>query len=196
LLRRAPDVTPAKVEITRELTNDGRALAPRFTSPSPWASLPTHSRSPTPRRTHAAQACKSSGALPTQSHAASAPRASHQFPQTGLLERRSPATISFTSPKLTRKPSPPGPSHEVTVRDHHLLPGGPSVIQANKAQTALRPRAPNDTLVERRPRATAEPVVANDGLELPVAFHPALIPDRLGCLPDHAVRSEDQVAVE
>lgn len=54
----------------------------------------------------------------------------HQFPQPGLLERRAPVTISFTSPKLTRKPPHPGAPPEVTVRDHRPSPGGPQVIQA------------------------------------------------------------------
>ena len=37
-----------------------------------------------------------------------ADRVLHQFPQPGLLEKRTPATISFTSPKLSRKASLPG----------------------------------------------------------------------------------------
>ena len=37
-----------------------------------------------------------------------AERVLHQFPQQGLLEKRTPATISFTSPKLSRKASLPG----------------------------------------------------------------------------------------
>ena len=35
-------------------------------------------------------------------------RALHQFPQPGPLERRAPATISFSSPKLSRNASLPG----------------------------------------------------------------------------------------
>ena len=34
----------------------------------------------------------------------------HQFPETGPPRRRTPVTISFTSPKLTRKPLHRGPS--------------------------------------------------------------------------------------
>ena len=123
-------MTPAKVQITRELTNDGRALAPRCHLPKPagWSpdALPITNTPAHARRPGLSVIRCSTG----PNHALSRTRASHQFPQPGLLERRTPATISFTSPKLTRKPSPPGPSPEVTVRDHHLLPGGPSVIQA------------------------------------------------------------------
>lgn len=68
-------------------------------------------------RTHAAPACQSSGAPPTQTTHYRAPQASHQFPQPGLLERRAPATISFTSPELTRKPSPPGSLSRGRLRD-------------------------------------------------------------------------------
>lgn len=83
---------------------------------------PDHQRG----RTHAAQACESSGATPTP-HAAleRIRRVGHHFPQPGLLKRQAPATTSFTSPKLTRKPSPPRPSPEVTVCDHAPVPRRP-----------------------------------------------------------------------
>jgi hypothetical protein len=59
-----------------------------------------------------------------------AERALHQFPQPGLLEKRTPATISFTSPKLTRKSSRPGslprPPYVAIVRGKRI----PALIQA------------------------------------------------------------------
>ena len=112
--------------------------AERFHLPKPRASLPTHSRSPTPRRTYAAQACQSSGAPPTQTTRVAHAGPATNSPQPGLLETMDPSNDLFHEPEAHPKPSPPGPSPEVTLRDHHLLPsGGPSVIQAGKA-CALR----------------------------------------------------------
>ena len=58
----------------------------------------------------------------------------HQFPQPGLLGSRLPATISFTSPKLSRKPSPPEalprPPYAATARRTGTAP---QVIQAPMA---------------------------------------------------------------
>lgn len=42
----------------------------------------------------------------------------HQFLQPGLLEERTPATISFPSPKLTRKIVAAGVPPEATLRGH------------------------------------------------------------------------------
>ena len=59
-----------------------------------------------------------------------AEQALHQFPQPGPLEERTPATISFTSPKLSRKSSLPGslprPPYVATARGERL----PVLIQA------------------------------------------------------------------
>jgi hypothetical protein len=67
-----------------------------------------------------------------------AERVLHQFPQPGLLEKRTPATISFTSPKLTRKSSLPGslprPPYVATARGERP----PVLIQACKAPLAGR----------------------------------------------------------
>jgi hypothetical protein len=59
-------MTPAKVSNHTGAHQRRESPRAQFHLPKPRASLPTHSRSPTPRRTHAAQACKSSGAPPTQ----------------------------------------------------------------------------------------------------------------------------------
>ena len=59
-----------------------------------------------------------------------ADRVLHQFPQPGPLEKRTPATISFTSPKLSRKASLPGslprPPYVAAARGERL----PALIQA------------------------------------------------------------------
>ncbi len=50
-------------------------------------------------------------------------------PASARTSRRTPATISFTSPKLTRKPPPPRPLPR-SPYVHHPSPGGLQVIQA------------------------------------------------------------------
>jgi hypothetical protein len=49
---------------------------------------------------------------------APAATAPHQFPQSSPLGSRAPATISFTSPKLSRNSSLPRPHPETTLRGH------------------------------------------------------------------------------
>jgi hypothetical protein len=75
-------MTPAKVSNHTGAHQRRESPRAQFHLPKPRASLPTHSRSPTPRRTHAAQACKSSGAPPTQTT-----RQAHLGPATNSLNR-------------------------------------------------------------------------------------------------------------
>jgi len=142
-------VTAPPELITRQLTNGGRALARR--SPSPPAgmspdTLPTTSGGDVRHPCLWVIRCS---AEPDDARRAAT--TGHQFPEPGLLERRAPPTISFTSPKLTRKPPLPGTPPEVTVRDHHPSPGGPQVIQAGNA--AVGPPRARDagTLPGQRP---------------------------------------------
>src|SRR3954470_17672947 len=123
-----PCDSPSRL-LTRELTSAGRALARR--SPSPEHCLPTQLPTTAAGGTDAARACGSSGAPPAPDRRSRASEDRPPIPSTGPARKDGPRTaISFTSPKLTRKPPPPEPlprpPYVTTTRNREAL----QVIQA------------------------------------------------------------------
>ena len=103
---------PPESRHARELTNGGRAPS-RGRSPIHAGNVASHAL-PTPRRwaPHLRRPClwviRCLPNVPPHTPAQQRERPIHQFPQPGLPGDRPRSAISFTSPKLTRKPPPPG----------------------------------------------------------------------------------------
>src|SRR5664279_3211102 len=95
----------------------GRALVCRSPAPGPSPDTPDHER----RRPRTPPVLVGDPVLRQLRRRQTPPRSATNSRQPGLLERRAPATISFTSPKLTRKPPLPEPlprSPYVTTTRH------------------------------------------------------------------------------
>src|SRR5664279_1011479 len=95
----------------------GRALVCRSPAPGPSPDTPDHER----RRPRTPPVLVGDPVLRQFRRRQTPPRSATSSRQPGLLERRAPATISFASPELTRKPPLPEPlprSPYVTTTRH------------------------------------------------------------------------------
>ena len=112
----SPDVTPSTADHVGA-HDGGKALVCRSPAPGPSPDTPDHER----RRPRTPPVLVGDPVLRQFRRRQTPPRSATNSRQPGLLERRAPATISFASPELTRKPPLPEPlprSPYVTITRH------------------------------------------------------------------------------